>query len=246
MKICIDPGHGGFDSGAVGPTLVMEKDVNLSISLKLAEILKLNGIEVILTRDKDINPGRNSRESLKNRVDLANTSGADCFISIHCNSAPDKNANGTEVYCYNLRSPSKNIAEEILKELVDKMGFRNRGVKTADFYVLKYTNMPACLIEVAFISNIKEEAILKDENMQKKIALCIAKGIGNALGINIYDVKQGRVIAKSGLNVRKGPSLQFPIVNILKYGEVVKIYEVVDGWYRVDGGWVFGRYIELI
>ncbi|CDF59197.1 N-acetylmuramoyl-L-alanine amidase [Thermobrachium celere] len=246
MKICIDPGHGGFDSGAVGPTLLMEKDVNLSISLKLAEILKFNGIDVVLTREKDENPARNSRESLKNRVDFANSIGADYFISIHCNSAADKNASGSEVYCYSLRSPAKSIAEQILKELVDKMGFRNRGVKTRNFYVLKHTKMPACLVEVAFISNIKEEAILKNENMQKKIALCIARGIGNALGITIYDIKQGKVIAKSGLNVRKGPTLQSPIVQVLKYGEVVKVYEIIDGWYRVDGGWVFGRYIEFI
>nr|WP_198010617.1 N-acetylmuramoyl-L-alanine amidase [Thermobrachium celere] len=85
---------------------------------------------------------------MKNRVDFANSIGADYFISIHCNSAADKNASGSEVYCYSLRSPAKSIAEQILKELVDKMGFRNRGVKTRNFYVLKHTRsvLPVCAL----------------------------------------------------------------------------------------------------
>lgn len=246
MKICIDAGHGGSDTGAVGPNYLREKDVNLNVALFLGDILKLNGIEVVYTRTTDTRLGNNSNESLSRRVKIANESGADYFISIHCNAADNRSANGTEVYIYDEKSKAKDMAEKILNLIATTMGFRNRGVKTANFYVLKYTKMPACLVEMAFISNPNEEKILADEKNQRKIALCIAKGIGEAVGINIIEYKKGRVNAKEGLNVRKGPSTKFPIVRVLKYKEEIKIYSVEDGWYRIDDGWVYAQYVDLI
>ncbi|MCX7695421.1 MAG: N-acetylmuramoyl-L-alanine amidase [Caloramator sp.] len=246
MKICIDAGHGGGDTGAVGPTFLKEKDVNLKVALFLGDILKLNGIEVVFTRTTDTRFGNTSNESLSRRVKIANESGSDYFISIHCNSAENRSANGTEVFIYNERSKAKDMAEKILNQIVNTMGFRDRGVKTANFYVIKYTTMPACLIEIAFISNPNEEKILADEKNQRKIALCIAKGIGEALGINIVEYKKGKVNAKAGLNVRKGPSTQYPIVKVLKYGEEIKIYAIEDGWYKIDDGWVYGQYVDLV
>ncbi|WDC85170.1 N-acetylmuramoyl-L-alanine amidase [Caloramator sp. mosi_1] len=77
MKICIDAGHGGGDTGAVGPNFLREKDVNLNVALFLGDILKLNGIEVVYTRTTDTRLGNNSNESLGNRVKIANESGAD-------------------------------------------------------------------------------------------------------------------------------------------------------------------------
>lgn len=246
MKICIDAGHGGVDTGAVGPSGLKEKDVNLKVALYLGEILKNNGIEVVYTRENDDLIGRNSSESLRNRVDIANRSGADYFVSIHCNAAENKNAQGSEVFIYTIRSKAKNMADEILNKITETMGFVKRGVKTAAFYVLKRTIMPACLVEIAFISNPREEKVLADDKIQQKIALAIAKGIGNALGINIMEFKKGKVIAKSGLNVRKGPSTQSPILKAYKYGEIINIYSILDGWYKTDDGWVFGRYVEFI
>lgn len=246
MKICIDAGHGGADSGAVGPSLLREKDVNLKVALYLGEILSNNGIEVVYTRKNDDMLGRNSNESLRKRVEIANQSGADYFVSIHCNSAENSNAQGSEVFIYTVRSKAKNMAEEILNKIAETMGFAKRGVKTANFYVIRNTNMPACLVEIAFISNPREEAVLGDDKMQQKIALAIAKGIGSALGINIMEFKKGRVIAKSGLNVRKGPSTQSPILKAYKFGEIINIYSMLDGWYKTDDGWVFGRYVEFL
>lgn len=245
MKVCIDAGHGGFDSGAVGPSGLKEKDVNLSISLKLAEILKLNKIEVVLTRDKDENPGKNASESLVKRVEIATKNKADYFVSIHCNSSTNSSAQGTEVFYGTSRTDSKKMAENILKEIVTAMGFRNRGIKVGNFYVIRSMSMSSCLVEVAFISNPTEEKILSDEGMQNKIALSIAKGLGKTIGVEILEIKKGKVIA-SVLNVRKEPSSQSPIVKKLSNGEIVAIYEEKSGWYRINDGWVFAKYVDII
>ena len=170
-KIAIDPGHGGTDPGAVGPTGLKEKDVNLQIALKLKAKLEAQGHTVVMTRDKD------ETVSLENRVNKANNANADIFVSIHCNAAENPDAKGTETYHYPESSKGKKLATEVQKKLVKALETTDRGVKEGTYYVLKHTKMPAILTEVAFISNPSEEEMLKKDETREKAAQAIKEGI---------------------------------------------------------------------
>ena len=171
MIIFIDPGHGGNDSGAVGPTGLMEKDVNLSISLIVSQMLEKHGVDARLTRSDD------RRVELLERVNIANNNKGDYFISIHMNSASNATANGTETFAYHKSALGNRLAKLIQSNLVKEIGLANRGVKNRDLLVLRETNMPAALVEVAFINNPEEEKLMRDKNFIKKAAVGIVKGI---------------------------------------------------------------------
>lgn len=171
MKIVIDPGHGGKDPGAVGPSGLKEAHVNLRVALKVAEKLRKAGVEVKLTRDSDV------FVDLQHRCGIANSFNADYFVSIHCNAASTPQAHGTETYCYKFGGKGEILARVIQAELIAVTGRANRGVKTANYYVLRRTNMPAVLTELAFISNPEEERLLADVAYREKCALAIANGI---------------------------------------------------------------------
>jgi len=174
MKVCIDPGHGGTDPGAVGkvPFTLNEKDVNLSISLLLEKELQAKGHTVFLTRNTDIFVPLGSRAS------FANQKNVDIFISIHCNSSTSKSAEGIETWIFTDSNAGKNLAEPVQKSLISTFPtHRNRGVKEANFQVLRETEMPAILVECEFISNSTQLQFLSDKDNQKKIAQAIALGI---------------------------------------------------------------------
>jgi len=179
MKVCIDPGHGGKDPGAVGPNGLKEAHVNLAVALKVAEKLRKAGVEVKLTRTSDV------FIDLQPRCDIANSFGADYFVSIHCNSAGTPEAKGTETYCYKFGGQGEVLAKAIQAELIATTGRANRGVKTANYYVLRRTKMPAVLTELAFISNPEEEHLLGSPDYQEKCATAIARGIGKVIGVKI-------------------------------------------------------------
>ncbi len=152
-KICIDPGHGGSDPGAVGQGL-QEKTVNLQITNKLYTKLIADGASCQRTRSTDV------YVSLQGRCNISNNYGAARFVSSHCN-AFDGSAHGTETYCYSGGSTnSYDLRNKTNPELVAHMGTTNRGVKTASFYVLVNTSAPAILGEVAFIDNAGDAAKL--------------------------------------------------------------------------------------
>jgi len=176
-KIVLDPGHGGKDPGAVGSGGTKEKDVALAVALKVAEKLRQAGVEVKLSRSSDI------FLDLQPRCDIANSSGAQYFVSIHCNAATNRGAHGTETYCYRFGGQGEVLAKAIQDELIAVTGRANRGVKAANFHVLRNTNMPAVLTELAFISNPKEEQLLSSPSFQEKCANAIVKGIGKVFGI---------------------------------------------------------------
>ncbi|TZE82014.1 N-acetylmuramoyl-L-alanine amidase family protein [Calorimonas adulescens] len=188
-KICIDPGHGGSDPGAIGPGGTKEKDITLAVALKVGEKLKANGLEVVFTRAND-NPGfpQDQRQNLAKRVSIANMAKVDLFVSIHCNSAVDQQAHGTETYYYKLGYNGEKLARAIQDEMLKATGLYNRGVKTANFYVIKYTQMPAALVEMAFISNPAEEKLLASIEFQEKAVTAIAKGICNYAGIEYQEL----------------------------------------------------------
>lgn len=177
IDLTIDAGHGGKDSGAVGTTGVKEKDITLKLALKVGKILSSRGVSVNYTRTDD------SSVELSQRAAIANNSKARFFLSIHINSASSPTANGTETYAFSAGGQGEKLAAAVQKNLVAAIGLTNRGVKFANFAVLRETAMPAALTEVNFICNPKEEAMLKDEAFLDKTATGISKGVVEFLGL---------------------------------------------------------------
>ncbi|MTV47777.1 N-acetylmuramoyl-L-alanine amidase [Heliobacillus mobilis] len=180
-KVGQDYGHGGKDSGALGPNKTKESDVVLAIGQKAAEYLRSVDIEVVETRTDD------STVSLDDRCKIANAAGCDLFVSYHGNSDITGRAFGSETYCLQKGGRGEQLAAAIQKRLTEALGTADRGVKEANFYVLRYTQMPAALVEIAFISNPDEEAILTNEEKQNIAALAIARGIAEQFGKEIPD-----------------------------------------------------------
>jgi len=170
--ILLDPGHGGFDPGAIGPSGMMEKDLNLEIAKITAELLRKSGYEVMKSRDND------EFISLKSRVKMANDINARLFVSIHINSSNKAYSEGTETYLAPNKVDDSLLLAELLQEyLLAELKLVDRGVKKDNFYVIKYTNMPAVLVEIAFLSNPHEEALLGNDLFKRKAAAAIAEGI---------------------------------------------------------------------
>ena len=179
-RIVIDPGHGGKFPGAIGPAGTKEKDVVLSIGRELAADLVELGAEVKMTRSEDVEvlPGGSLRDDLKARVDIANNWPADLFISIHSNAAENTSAVGTETYVAKQASDrSKALAKLVHQCMMESPGLKDRGVRSADFYVIRNTTMPAILVETGFISNAAEEQKLADPAVQSLFAKSIGKGV---------------------------------------------------------------------
>lgn len=173
-KICFDYGHGGTDPGAVYKGRRESQD-NLSIGMAVAKELRKQGIKVDETRSKDI------AVSLKQRSDFENKSDYDFFISFHRNAFKPETAKGAETYVYLTgSSESRLLAEKIQKVLVD-VGYVNRGIKAANYHVLKETKSPAILIEIGFIDNTKDNEIF--ENQRMEIVNGITKAITTHLGV---------------------------------------------------------------
>jgi N-acetylmuramoyl-L-alanine amidase len=199
MKICIDPGHGGADPGAIGPTGLKEKDVNLAVCLKLAELLKPIA-DVKLTRTSDIRLGNTQREDLQARVAIAEKAKADRFLSIHCNAYSDRNVRGIETFAYAPGGNGEKLARAIQAELIKATGLKDRKVKFSgsSIYVLKHTSMSAVLTEVGFISNPQDEAMLKTSAFQAKVAKAIAQGVAKHLGVKLPEPKPQPAPAPAG------------------------------------------------
>ncbi len=181
--ICVDAGHGGIDSGAVGATGTFEKDFNLSIALMLAQDLRAAGLRVIMTREDDTLPGPTVAEALHRRAEIANTARANLFVSVHNNAAGDPEAEGTETFYWgtpdNYSVEGKLLAEAIQRNLLEAIDSVDRGARThwRNLVVLAETDMPAALAEVGFVTNPEEEAKLKDSAYQKAGAQGIANGV---------------------------------------------------------------------
>ena len=171
IKVFLDAGHGGRDTGAIGFGFY-EKTANLDITLRVKSKLESSGFTVVMTRSDD------STHSLDEIVNMANSSSADMFVSIHNNAAISPYSHGTETYwCANGVAGSNQLASLIQSNVVSQTGRANRGVKTANFRVIKNTTMPAALVECAFISNQTENDLLKSEDFREKCAV----GIFNAI-----------------------------------------------------------------
>ena len=183
-SIVIDAGHGGSDSGAVGPNGVMEKSVTLAVALKVQKLLTDSGAPVIMTRktDRDVAWAEASNgQELQARVDKTPPNAA-MFISIHCNAFGNSATQGMETYYYYGSVEGHRLATLLNEELANFGGRVNRGVKGANFYVLKHSSVPASLVELAFVTNPEEEFLLADDSYQEQLALAITRAIKRYLG----------------------------------------------------------------
>jgi len=211
-RVVIDPGHGGHDPGTMNKSGLREKEVVLDVSHRLRKLLEEDGFEVMMTRDKDV------FIPLEERTAIANSKGADLFVSIHVNAARSTKPRGTETYFLNLATTPDaeevaarenavttrrvNELQGILQKLLNNEKItesrelasrvqtsmsselftspkdsRNRGVKTAPFYVLLGAQMPSVLVEVAYLTNRKDAELLGDGAFRQKVAGSIAVGI---------------------------------------------------------------------
>jgi N-acetylmuramoyl-L-alanine amidase len=212
-RIVIDPGHGGHDTGTIGPTGLREKDLVLDVGLRLKRLLEeKTGAEVIMTRSDD------TFMPLEERTAIANEKGADLFISIHANASRDRRARGIETYYLNFTSDpealevagrenatsqesvhqlqdiikkialtekieeSQDFATQVQREVYARLRKltseqRNRGVKKAPFVVLIGANMPSILAEISFLTNPKDERLLKRDAHREEIAQALHRGI---------------------------------------------------------------------
>ncbi|MCH7589468.1 N-acetylmuramoyl-L-alanine amidase [PVC group bacterium] len=228
-KIVLDPGHGDHNFGAVGRRGTKEKNVVLDIALHLKKLLKSQGKELVMTRNRDV------FVKLSERARIANKFQTDFFVSIHANASKNRGANGVEVYYLSqktddysravtamenqsfdlkqeekegllasskgteqivkelkfteFRKESIDMAASIQKELARVVKTKNRGVKSANFYVLRKVNSPSVLVEVGFLTNPGEERKLATKSYRKIVAQAIYRGIMNY--DRIYERSEG-------------------------------------------------------
>ncbi|HWQ41904.1 MAG TPA: N-acetylmuramoyl-L-alanine amidase [Desulfosporosinus sp.] len=195
FDLIFDPGHGGTDPGAVGPT-TKEKDNVLVLANKTAAYLNQTGrFRVKFTRDtdKDFCAPAPYRESLdlKNRVAVANVLGGKVFVAFHNNSATVK-AYGNEVYAVAPKGDGEKLAKAIRFRMAAQLDMVDRGVKFANWYVCKWTDMPAVLVEYGFI-NAEEDTILAKMD---QAALAIAQGIGDYFGVSVTEKEEEEDVLK--------------------------------------------------
>jgi len=173
--VALDAGHGGRDPGAIGPTGLRESDAVLDIAMRAREMLQRDGIRVWMVRDSD------ATVELADRPLLARDAGATILVSIHANAHTRTAVNGSETYY--LTPQSLALAQMIQDELGVVLGIPSRGIKTANFLVLRDSGIPTVLVETAFISHPDEEARLRDNTFRQRIAQAIHRGITRFLAI---------------------------------------------------------------
>ena len=184
--IYIDPGHGGFDGGATSSNKeVVEKDLVLEISLKLEFYLKQMGYKVLLTREEDKALAHTKKEDIHKRVELINKSNALLYVSIHANSYPNKSVKGAQCFYDDRLDENKLLASYIMEmfKIIDPYNKRQEK-SISGKYLINKSDKIGCLIEVGFLSNNEELALLKTKSYQEKIAYGIFLGILKYLGHN--------------------------------------------------------------
>ncbi|MBQ7529803.1 N-acetylmuramoyl-L-alanine amidase [bacterium] len=176
--IVIDPGHGGGDRGCRSRHWgTCEKEITLDVALRLAEILKNDGWEVVLTRetDRDVSwLGSPDKVELQSRCDVANDIEADYFVSLHCNANVSSRPNGSVIYWY--KEDDLELAN-CLEDVLEEMDFYQWGLMREGFYILRHTDMPAVLVEMAFLTNYEDGKVLSSSDGRQKIAEIIAESL---------------------------------------------------------------------
>ncbi len=181
--IVIDPGHGGEDGGASADNNVLEKNINLDISIKLKRFLQANGFDVVMTRESDTaiydDQSSKKRSDLQNRVNIFNSSSDNIVISIHQNKFNQSKYYGTQIFYSTNDKHSKNLAESIkysVTKLLQPDNERECKEFGSEIYILKNAQVPAVLVECGFLSNSAEANKLQDEEYQNQLSFAIYLG----------------------------------------------------------------------
>lgn len=238
VKIFIDPGHGGSDTGAAGNGL-LEKNLTLSISLKIRDLLgNYENVQIRMSRDDD------STLSLNQRVEMANSWGADYFVSVHINAS---GGSGYEDYIYRSASSRSVQYQDIMhEEIIQNIDLRDRGKKSANFHVVRETNMPAILTENGFIDNASDAAKLKQSSFIYDIAEGHVNGLVRIFGLKAKGPKPptwdgvelrrgqiGRITILKPINLwTDDENGDLKMVRILQPGETYRVY----GYRNKHGG----------
>ncbi len=186
--VIIDAGHGGVDGGSVGIDGTVEKEINLSIALKLRDVLELYGFETVMIRDEDKSIHNDDADTIRekkvsdlhNRLNIINSTENCISVSIHQNYFEQSKYSGTQVFYSTNNENSEILAQIIQQTVVDTLqNDNNRQIKRADktLYLLHNSEKPSVMIECGFLSNANELALLKTEEYQQKMALSIVNGI---------------------------------------------------------------------
>lgn len=174
--IVIDAGHGGSDVGAIGTKFgTQEKTVNLQTASKLAAKLRQKGAVVVMTR-----MGADENPALHDRVEISEAKDADAFISIHYNSSP-KNVNGTLTFFYSDQK-DKPLAHAIEARLSQVYGTKSNGISFGDYHVLRENDQPSVLLELGFLTDAKDEALVRTADYQQRSTDAIVKGLADYFG----------------------------------------------------------------
>ena len=174
--VVIDAGHGGADLGA-SDSLVYEKHINLDVARRLEIALQKLGYRTVMTRSTDYFVPLDQRASIANRYRNS------VFVSIHFNSSWKYKVTGIETY---YRSTSgKKLADIVQRCLIRNLGAENRGVKTANFVVLKKTRHPAILVEGGFVSNKTERQAMQDPRFRQLVAESIVQALERAQRVRL-------------------------------------------------------------
>ena len=189
-QIVLDAGHGGVDAGAIGVNGILEKDINLNITLMLKDMLISCGYDVVLTRDKDESKHdpditkipRFKKSDMKNRLEIITKNPSSITISIHQNTFSSKKQNGAQIF-YSENNPlSKELAQKIQDSFKNNLQPDNkREIKPAkgDYFLLKQSQTPIVLAECGFLSNPEEASLLSTEDYQSKVAFTLFCAIIN-------------------------------------------------------------------
>lgn len=178
--IIIDPGHGGSDPGATGPNNTQEKTLTLAVAQNIKTLLTRAGAKVLMTRETDVDvygPNASAVDELQARAKVGNNNNADAFVSIHIDAFSNPVVGGTSTYYYKKTGYDAILARNIQGNLIKAGGMQDRGIKSAGFYVIKRTEMPAVLCELGFISNPDEEKLMNTSQFQQKMAQGIVQGL---------------------------------------------------------------------
>lgn len=242
-KVWLDAGHGGTDPGASRNGLV-EKVMTLNTVLEAKRVLEAHGLQVGLTRDKDV------YVELSNRCRMANAWGADIFVSSHYNAGGGDGAEAIHSIHY---GESEKLAKAIINRIHTELGqnlrpkptYARTNSKGTDYYaVIRETKMPAVIVEPAFVDSADAELVNTVEK-QKRMGQVIAHGILDYFGIPVKNndaptkpttptVKTG-VVTADELNVRTGAGTDYKVVTKLKKGDKVKVLEKLsNGWLKIE------------
>lgn len=176
--IVIDAGHGGFDPGAIGVSGVKEKDVNLAISRRVADLLRQVGASVVETRTEDTALAETKREDIVRRVEIAEESEAELFVTIQANSIPQGQYRGAQVFYAQGSVEGEGLSKSIQQSMAAVLKNTDRQAKSIEnIYVVNRLAIPSIVVEAGFLSNAEEESLLADSRYQQLAAYAIFLGI---------------------------------------------------------------------